>query len=149
MVTVTHFATQVVANAWADNGSNKGGIRHQWVGLPISLSSTPHTGWFSTPRLYMVVHDGFDTHANQSDNHPQLIQQLSRAVQNINEDLANDGDGERTLSMTFSEFGRRIEQNASGGTDHGTAAPLFLFGEGLNGNGLLGRATRPMMTMAT
>ncbi|MEL7222825.1 MAG: DUF1501 domain-containing protein, partial [Bacteroidota bacterium] len=86
-------------------------------------------------RLYMVVHDGFDTHANQAGSHPELLNQLARAVQHFHEDLSNGGHGDRVLSMTFSEFGRRIEQNASGGTDHGAAAPLFLFGEGLNGNG--------------
>lgn len=89
-------------------------------------------------RLYMVVHDGFDTHANQTNAHATLVQQLSRAVANFHSDLADGGQGDKVLSMTFSEFGRRVEQNASGGTDHGTAAPLFLFGEGLNGNGLLG-----------
>lgn len=89
-------------------------------------------------RLYMVVHDGFDTHANQANAHATLLQQLGSAVADFHADLSNGGQGDKVLSMTFSEFGRRVEQNASGGTDHGTAAPLFLFGDGLNGNGTLG-----------
>jgi len=53
-------------------------------------------------------------------------------------DLKQQGNDDRVLVMTFSEFGRRVEQNASGGTDHGTAAPMFVFGKPLK-RGLLGR----------
>jgi len=86
----------------------------------------------------MVTLDGFDTHANQNGSHPYLMANLANSVQAFYEDLAAAGMAHRVLSMTFSEFGRRIEQNASGGTDHGAAAPLLLFGEGLNGNGFVG-----------
>ena len=89
-------------------------------------------------KLYMVTLNGFDTHAGQNGTHPNLMFQLSNAVRNFYEDLAAGGMAHQVLSMSFSEFGRRIEQNASNGTDHGAAAPLLLFGEGLNGNGVLG-----------
>ncbi|MCO6489536.1 MAG: DUF1501 domain-containing protein [Phaeodactylibacter sp.] len=90
-------------------------------------------------KLYMVTLDGFDTHANQNNIHPGLLNTLSKGVKAFYDDLAAGGVADKVLGMTFSEFGRRIEQNASGGCDHGAAAPLLLFGEGLNGNGFVGQ----------
>jgi hypothetical protein len=127
---------EIVAETYVD-GSNSVEYDDNSLAEQLALVARLIRGGLST-RLYMVVHDGYDTHANQSDNHPALLHQLSRAVRHFHEDLSNGGDSERVLSMTFSEFGRRIDQNASGGTDHGAAAPLFLFGDGLNGNGALG-----------
>jgi uncharacterized protein (DUF1501 family) len=89
-------------------------------------------------QLYMVNIDGFDTHANQIDDHANLLNNVSEAVASFFQDLEASDDAKRVLGMTFSEFGRRIEENASEGTDHGAAAPMMLFGEGLNGNGFLG-----------
>ena len=89
-------------------------------------------------QLYMVNIDGFDTHANQIDDHANLLNNVAEAVNSFFEDLESTDDASRVLGMTFSEFGRRIEENASEGTDHGAAAPMMLFGEGLNGNGFLG-----------
>ncbi|NNF57111.1 MAG: DUF1501 domain-containing protein [Rhodothermaceae bacterium] len=88
-------------------------------------------------RIYLVSVGGFDTHANQADEHALLLQQVSETVAAFYADLAATGDADRVLTMTFSEFGRRIEENGSDGTDHGTAAPLFLFGGGVIG-GLYG-----------
>lgn len=127
---------EVVADAFGE-GSNSVEYDNNSLAEQLALVARMIRGGLGT-RLYMVVHDGFDTHANQGNNHPVLMNQLSRAVQHFHEDLSNGGHGERALSMTFSEFGRRIEQNASDGTDHGAAAPLLMFGEGLNGNGSLG-----------
>lgn len=90
-------------------------------------------------RLYAVSLGGFDTHANQANTHSALLNALATAVQAFLDDLAASGMGQEVLVMTFSEFGRRVQQNGTDGTDHGTAAPLFLFGEGLNG-GLYGSA---------
>lgn len=89
-------------------------------------------------KLYMVTLDGFDTHARQSQLHPQLMRQLADGISNFQKDLAAGQRDQDVLTMTFSEFGRRIEENASDGTDHGAAAPLILFGEGLNGSAILG-----------
>jgi len=88
-------------------------------------------------RLYMVTLDGFDTHENQNNNHPNLMNTLSTAVQEFYADLTQGNKALDVLSMTFSEFGRRINENA-GGTDHGTAAPVMMFGPALQGNGILG-----------
>lgn len=91
-------------------------------------------------RIYMVTLDGFDTHANQYQAHQDLLNELARAVRAFFDDLGADGLGEKVLAMTISEFGRRLEQNASNGTDHGAAAPMLLFGPGLQGNGFIGTA---------
>lgn len=79
-------------------------------------------------RLYVVQLGGFDTHANQMANHESLLRTLSESVTAFYDDLAADGHGERVLTMTFSEFGRRLGENGAAGTDHGTAAPLMVFG---------------------
>lgn len=90
-------------------------------------------------RIYSVTLGGFDTHANQLWRHNNLLTQLSTSVAAFLDDLAADGWLDKTVVMTFSEFGRRVSENGSRGTDHGTAAPLFLFGAGLQG-GLYGQA---------
>jgi uncharacterized protein (DUF1501 family) len=82
-------------------------------------------------RVYYVSHGGFDTHAGQGGaqgNHARLLQQWGDAIKAFYDDLKKQGNDQRVLTMSFSEFGRRVNQNASQGTDHGTAAPLFMFG---------------------
>jgi len=79
-------------------------------------------------RVYYVSLGGFDTHANERGRHDQLMLQLAGGIGAFWKDLKQQGNDERVLMMTFSEFGRRVEQNASGGTDHGAAAPMFLIG---------------------
>ncbi len=84
-------------------------------------------------RLYLVSLGGFDTHANQLIRHENLMDDLGQAMRAFQDDLANSGHDECVLTMTFSEFGRRVEENGSRGTDHGTAAPLFVMGKDVNG----------------
>lgn len=82
-------------------------------------------------RVYYTSLGGFDTHAGQGGaqgNHARLLQTFGEAISAFYRDLAMQENAERVLTMTFSEFGRRVGQNASGGTDHGTAAPMFLCG---------------------
>jgi len=79
-------------------------------------------------RIYYVSLDGFDTHANQAAAHAALVNQLSASVAAFVDDLAVRGQLDRVLVLSFSEFGRRVHENASQGTDHGTAAPVFLAG---------------------
>ncbi len=82
-------------------------------------------------RVYYVTQGGFDTHAGQGGaqgRHGQLLNQFSSAVKAFYDDLKGQGNDGRVLTMSFSEFGRRVGQNASQGTDHGTAGPMFLFG---------------------
>jgi uncharacterized protein (DUF1501 family) len=80
---------------------------------------------------------GFDTHANQGANHGALLRQLSRSVAAYAENLAGDGLLDRTLLVTFSEFGRTVAENGRRGTDHGAAAPIFVVGGKVKG-GFLG-----------
>ena len=90
-------------------------------------------------KIYTVTLDGFDTHAGQIGAHAQLMRYLGSAMNAFYSDLSASGWADKVLSMTYSEFGRRVEQNASNGTDHGTAAPILLFGAALNGNGFIGQ----------
>ncbi len=86
-------------------------------------------------KVYITSLGGFDTHAKQVDTtdtttgtHAMLLQQISEAVKAFQDDISAHGLEEKVIGMTFSEFGRQIKSNDSDGTDHGTAAPLFLFG---------------------
>lgn len=79
-------------------------------------------------RVYYVTLGGFDTHAGERGRHDQLMQQLAAGIGSFWSDMKEQKNDQRVLMMTFSEFGRRVESNASGGTDHGAAAPMFLFG---------------------
>ncbi|MEP0545924.1 MAG: DUF1501 domain-containing protein [Rhodothermales bacterium] len=90
-------------------------------------------------RLYVLQIGGFDTHSNQASRHQQILGRLANGMSAFFADLAAGGAQDDVLAMTFSEFGRRVEENGSNGTDHGTAAPMMLFGGGING-GLYGDA---------
>lgn len=76
---------------------------------------------------------GFDTHANQVQTHERLLAALATNLAILRRNLIAAGRWNDVLVMTYSEFGRRARQNASGGTDHGTAAPLFVMGGGVKG----------------
>ena len=88
-------------------------------------------------RLFSVSMGGFDTHANQKDNQDRLLGQLGDALDAFMQDLANMKQQDDVTIMTFSEFGRRAKQNGSNGTDHGTAEPMFIIGNEVQG-GLYG-----------
>jgi uncharacterized protein (DUF1501 family) len=79
-------------------------------------------------RVYYASQGGFDTHANQTNAHERLMAEFNDAVAAFVADLKQQGNFDRVLLMTFSEFGRRVAENANGGTDHGAAAPMFVFG---------------------
>jgi len=79
-------------------------------------------------RIYYANQGGFDTHADQLGSHSRLMKEFSSALGAFVADLKQQGNFERVLIMTFSEFGRRVEENASRGTDHGVAGPMFLLG---------------------
>lgn len=79
-------------------------------------------------RVYYVTLGGFDTHANQLNSHGNKMRLFGDALRTFYKDLKAQGNDSRVLTMVFSEFGRRVKENASGGTDHGTAAPMFLAG---------------------
>jgi uncharacterized protein (DUF1501 family) len=79
-------------------------------------------------RMYYLALDGFDTHAKQAEAHAGLLGELASSVRAFADDLAQRGHLDRVLVLAFSEFGRRVKENASAGTDHGAAAPVFLVG---------------------
>lgn len=81
---------------------------------------------------------GFDTHAAQAGTHAALLGQLAGATAAFQADLARDGADRRVLTLIYSEFGRRVRENGSAGTDHGSAGPMFALGGGVRG-GLVGR----------
>lgn len=79
-------------------------------------------------RIFYTALDGFDTHANQLGTHAALLTELSESIAAFHKDLTTAGQADRVALLTFSEFGRRVAENASMGTDHGAAAPLFVVG---------------------
>ncbi len=85
----------------------------------------------SETRVYYVSHGGFDTHANQADRQQKQLAILDDAVTAFFDDLKSNGRDKDVMLMGFSEFGRRVEENAGGGTDHGTANSVFLISGGL------------------
>ena len=88
-------------------------------------------------RVLYVQHGSFDTHVSQKGTQDRLLGEFSDAIAAFYDDLTAHGNADRVLTVTFSEFGRRIEENGSRGTDHGEASPLFLIGGGVKG-GLYG-----------
>ena len=91
-------------------------------------------------QVYYVSLTGFDTHANQQNVQNRLLQQYADGMKALVKDLKRNNLLKDTLIMTFSEFGRRVQQNASNGTDHGTANNLFLIGEQLQKPGFFNAA---------
>jgi uncharacterized protein (DUF1501 family) len=81
-----------------------------------------------TTSIYYTRLGGFDTHANQAGSHDNLLREMGNSLQVFLKDMQDAGEGSRVVVLVFSEFGRRLAENASAGTDHGTAAPVFLLG---------------------
>ena len=104
------------------------------LGWQLKTASRLIRGGLNT-RIYMVDLGGFDTHDRQVDTqdttqgeHARILKDLNDSVSAFIKSLDQSGDSSRVLTMTFSEFGRTINSNGSYGTDHGTAAPMFIFG---------------------
>ena len=83
---------------------------------------------------------GFDTHANQANKQSKLLKTYGESVEVFVNDLKKNDTFKDTLILTFSEFGRRVQQNAAGGTDHGAANNVFLIGENLKKKGFYNEA---------
>jgi uncharacterized protein (DUF1501 family) len=112
--------------------SQRSPIRYPEFGLARRLQSIAQLidAGFRT-RIYYVSLDGFDTHANQLPGHAALLGELAQSLAAFVDDLEARGHLDRVVVMTFSEFGRRVRENASQGTDHGAAAPMLLAGGGV------------------
>ncbi len=146
--TVAHQSNEYakVVNEASEKGSNKSELYDETESLAKQLKIVARliSGGLKT-RVYTVTIGGFDTHANQIDTtagnevgaHANLLNRVSEAIYAFQDDLKQLGLEDRVLGMTYSEFGRRIKSNASSGTDHGSAAPLFMFGKNVKG-GILG-----------
>ncbi len=119
------FAGEII-DAYQQN-DNQVQYPNQSLANQLSIVSRLIAGGLST-RIYIVSIRGFDTHANQATDHANLLGQLSTAIRLFQQELEIFGVADRVAGFCFSEFGRRVRGNASGGTDHGTAAPQFLFG---------------------
>jgi uncharacterized protein (DUF1501 family) len=89
-------------------------------------------------RIFYVSQGGYDTHTNQVNTHQRLLADLGDSVKAFTDDMKAQGNMPRVMLMTFSEFGRRVSDNANSGTDHGAAAPMFVIGERMKA-GLLGQ----------
>jgi uncharacterized protein (DUF1501 family) len=106
------------------------------LGDSLSLVGRMIAGGLAT-RVYYVSQGGYDTHVNELPTHTRLMTELNDALVAFAADMKAQGNFNRVMLMTFSEFGRRVAQNASNGTDHGAAAPMFVMGGGIK-PGLVG-----------
>ena len=91
-------------------------------------------------KVYYVSMGGFDTHANQANRQNRLLKTYSESIEVFINDLKQNDTFKDTLVLTFSEFGRRVQQNAAGGTDHGAANNVFIMGENLKKKGFYNEA---------
>lgn len=106
------------------------------LGQQLRLIAQIIAGNFGTKLFYCEI-GGFDTHANQYGTQQQVLQQVATSIAAFHQDLAAKGIDEKVTVMCFSEFGRRVQENASAGTDHGAAGPMFVSGGKVKG-GLYG-----------
>jgi len=124
------------ARAYRPKAEYPGGGRAQ-LGTDLRTVAALIKGGVNT-RVYYVSFGGFDTHNGQRNRHGQLMTQLDGALGAFWADLKAQGVADRVCVMVFSEFGRRVKENASQGTDHGVAGPMFVLGKSVKG-GLLSR----------
>lgn len=124
---------QVIKEAY-ESSSSENSFPSSHLGWQLETASRLIKGGLNT-RVYMVDLGGFDTHDRQVEisdpttgEHARILKDLNDSVTAFIKSLDASGDSDRVLTMTFSEFGRTINSNGSYGTDHGTAAPMFIFG---------------------
>ena len=119
-----------------EKGSNKVEYPDSTLASQLALIARLIDGGMES-RVYLVSQRGYDTHSNQLSRHESLMSDLGEAILAFQRDISALGHEDRVLGMTISEFGRRVKENGSAGTDHGTSAPVFLFGPHLQA-GILG-----------
>ena len=133
----SNLYSQVVKEAYESVG-NTVAFPNTHLGWQFEIISRLIKGRLNT-RVYVAQIGGFDTHDRQVDlsdatkgEHAYILKELNDSVTALIKSLDASGDSDRVLTMTFSEFGRTIVSNGSYGTDHGTAAPMFIFGNQLD-----------------
>ncbi len=89
-------------------------------------------------RVFYVVKDGFDTHSDQGPMHQNLLSEVANGITQFFDQLKQSGNDQRVRLLTFSEFGRRVQENGSKGTDHGAGSCLFVAGPKMKKGGLVG-----------
>lgn len=109
----------------------KDGFSHQLKNIASLIAAE------SSTKIYYISLNGFDTHVNQTTRHEKLLTTYSEGLSTFISNLKELNKWDDTLIMTFSEFGRRVEENASAGTDHGTAGNVLLFGKNLKKKGII------------
>ena len=120
-----------------ENGGSAGGQS----GLAAQLDLVATLIEMGVPtRVYSVSLGGFDTHSDERGTQQALLTQLDEALTGFTTRLAATERGRQVVMMVYSEFGRRVRANASDGTDHGTAGPVFVLGRGVTRRVLRGRA---------
>ena len=112
------------------NGGNAGGDSNLAQQLDV-VAKLIAAG--SPTRVWSVSLGGFDTHANEANAQSQLLSTVSAALTRFASQMKNTPRGKDIVTMVYSEFGRRVKGNASQGTDHGTAGPVFLIGDRVKG----------------
>ena len=116
---------------------NKAAYPASQLGNSLKLVAKLIGGGLPT-RIFYVSQGGYDTHTNQVPTQARLLKDLGDSVKSFCDDMKAQGNMQRVLVMTFSEFGRRVSDNANNGTDHGAAAPMFMIGDKVKA-GLLGQ----------
>ncbi len=133
----SNIFSNAILNAYGQGPNNADRYTDASGGLGLVLAAVARMigGGLGT-RVYIVNLGGFDTHTNQLANHANLLGQLSSAIGEFQADLEVQGVADRVSGGTISEFGRRVKSNGTG-TDHGSAAPMIFFGNGVQG-GIIG-----------
>lgn len=135
-VATTSLQYASVIRDGATKGKNTLTYPNTNLGRQLGIISKLISSGLETP-VYLATIGGFDTHSNQLTQHANLWKTISEAVLAFQTDLENMNLGDSVALMTFSEFGRRLNQNGTMGTDHGTAAPMLVIGKSVKG-GLVG-----------
>ncbi|MDZ4803544.1 MAG: DUF1501 domain-containing protein [Candidatus Eisenbacteria bacterium] len=125
-----------VIQSAADLGTNLVTYPNTRIANQLATVARLIDGQMGTP-VYLTAQSGYDTHGSQLTTHATLLGEMAAGVAAFVSDLDAMGRAEDVLVMTVSEFGRRPSENGSSGTDHGTSAPWFLIGQGIDG-GLIG-----------
>ncbi len=119
------YATGI--KAAADNAANQVTYPSSNIAAQLAIVARLIAGGLECP-IYVVSQGGHDTHSNQLARQANLFDDLSGAIASFQQDIELLGVADNVLGMTFSEFGRRISENGSGGSDHGTSSPVIVFG---------------------
>ena len=121
-------------------GSDNSNFPNNWFGEQLSVVSRLINAGLNT-RIYSVTLGGFDTHdfqVNGNDHtlgaHTNLLIQLNQGIKSFMDSMDISGNSNRVVGLIFSEFGRTVASNSTGGTDHGTSAPMFIFGNKVDPN---------------